>query len=169
VRFEDLVGEQGEAHWRGVFEYLELDWEPDVLERFSNVQLHGRFGDPTGIHRYTSLSTEPLRKWEQSFRGPVRQIWVSRWLKRLGPAPLEIMGYDPDELLRDAQAAGSARADQVAMDAVLLAGSAARRLFRKQALRISDVPRLLGEQFDPRPRATVELLGHMRRFLLGRR
>jgi hypothetical protein len=53
------------------------------------------------------------------------------------------------------------------MDAVLLPGSAGRWMFRKQALRIQDIPRMFAEGFNPRPRATVELVRHIRRFLVG--
>jgi hypothetical protein len=167
VRFEDLLGENREDHWRAMFDYLELDWNPELLERFSTVRLRN-FGDPTGSRMYSRLSTEPLEKWRKSFRGPVRQAWaVHYWLERLGSAPLEIMGYDPESVIRDVRSAGPARVDKVAMDAVLLTGSASRRLFRKQALRIQDIPRMLGPEFDPRPRATVEGIRHVRRFLFG--
>jgi hypothetical protein len=140
VRFEDLVGEHRDRHWRDVFDYLELDWDPQVLDRFSAVQLKGRFGDPTGVSLYGSLSTEPLDKWKQSFRGPVRRAWVVRWLERMGPAPLEIMGYDPERVISDVRGAGSARADEVALDVVALAGSVTSRLVRRQALRLQDYP-----------------------------
>lgn len=165
VRYEDLLGEDRERYWRGIFEYLELGWDPQVLKRFSTVRLRN-FGDPRGVRLYDKLSTEPLEKWKKSFRGPVRQAWAVYWLRRLGPKPLEIMGYDHDRLISDVRSAGSARPDQVAMDAVLLAGSAARRLFRKQALRIQDIARMLGPEFDTRPRATVEGFRHLRRLLL---
>ncbi len=168
VRFEDLIGEDSVQHWREVFDYLELEWDHTVLERFSHVQLRGNFMDPTGSRRYIGLSTEPLDKWKQSYRGPVRQAWAIRWLNRLGPRPLAVMGYDLDRLLLDVRAAGSARVDQVGIDTVLLGGSVARRLMRKQALRIQDIPRQLGPHFNPRPRVSVELGRRISRFLISR-
>jgi Sulfotransferase family len=166
VRYEDLLGENRDEHWAGIFEYLELDWDPQVLERFSGVELRGGFGDPTGRRAYASLSTEPLQKWRQSFRGPVRRIWVARWLKRLGPRPLEIMGYDPERLMSEVRSADPVRIDQAAEDAILLAGSAARRLFRRQALRVQDIPRTRGAAVPSRPSPTGELLQRLRRQLL---
>ena len=112
VRYEDLMGEGREEHWRGIFDYLELEWDPQVLEGFSGVQLRGQFGDPTGMQRYSSLSTEPLNKWRRSFHGEVRQAWAQRWLGRLGAAPLETMGYDPARLIQDLRDAGPARVDR---------------------------------------------------------
>ncbi|HLY51360.1 MAG TPA: sulfotransferase [Solirubrobacteraceae bacterium] len=142
VRFEDLVGGNREEHWRGIFDYLELTWDPEILEQFSATPLRGRFGDPTGIHLYGSISAEPLDKWKQSLRGGVRRIWATRWLQRVGPEPFEIMGYDPECLLFDIQNVGPARVDELALDAVSLAGSAASVLVRKRALRVQDIPPL---------------------------
>lgn len=148
VRFEDLVADHSEEHWQAVFEYLELEWDPRVLERFSHVELQGRFGDPTGVQRYSRLSAEPLDKWRQGFRGPVRQAWVARYLKRLGREPLLTMGYDPDQLLAEARGAGSASFGATATDALLLAGSAARLMIHKRAMLLRDAPRPLGPLFE---------------------
>jgi Sulfotransferase family len=163
VRFEDLIGNAAESHWRGVFEYLELDWDPTVLQRFSGIQLQGRFGDPTGVNRYGSLSSEPLEKWRDSFRGRVRQEWAVRWLSRLGRRPLSTMGYDLDALVRETQSAGDAPPAAVAADALLLARSAAHELVRRRALRVSDTPRPLGPLFETRRPRHEQLLQAVRR------
>ena len=130
VRYEDLLGENRDQHWREIFDFLELAWDPGVLERFNRVKFYGRFGDQTGSRLYSSLSTEPLEKWKQSFRGPVRQAWGVRWLKQIGREPLEIMGYDPELLAPALRNVGRARVDQVALDALALAASAMTLRFR---------------------------------------
>lgn len=158
VRFEDLVGASRDEHWRRVFDYLELDWDPQLLERFGTVALQGRFGDPTGTVRYSNLSTDPLEKWKGSFRGPVRQMWMTRWLERVGAQPLQIMGYDLERLILDVRSAGPARADQVGIDALILTQSGAKRLLQRQALRIKDYSPL---------GATTKLVRRIRRVLIG--
>ena len=55
-------------------------------------------GDPTGIKKYSTLSTEPLNKWKQTLRTPTRILWAKRYLKWLGKDRLDAMGYDIDEL-----------------------------------------------------------------------
>ena len=103
VRFEDLVGGDDGA-WRGLFEYIGLDYDPSLLERFSQVQLSGRMGDPLGTKRYTELSSEPVEKWKRSITTPVRKAWCSRYLKWLGEERLATMGYSLDSLLRELEA-----------------------------------------------------------------
>ena len=53
IRFEDLVAGD-DAPWRGISEYLALPWEPAMLERFADVDLRGRMGDPTGVRTYAT-------------------------------------------------------------------------------------------------------------------
>ncbi len=159
VRFEDLVGPEGERHWRQALEYLELEWDPSVLEGFAGVELQGRFGDPTGTQRYRRLSAEPLEKWRASFRGPVRQRWALRLLDHMAPS-LQVMGYDRDRLAGELKTAGSSPPQAIAKDAAMLAGSAAARFVQRSALRWPDVPRPLGERYGtdaPLPQRLVNV------------
>jgi Sulfotransferase family len=100
VRFEDLVVGD-EHHWRPLMDYLEIGFERDALQRFSQVQLSGRMGDPTGVKRYSSLSPEPSQKWKGTLANPLRRAWCRRYLNYLGAERLAVMGYDRDELLRE--------------------------------------------------------------------
>lgn len=99
VRFEDLVSGNDE-HWRRLMDYLEIDFVPDTLRRFSEVKLKGRMGDPTGAHRYSSLSDEPQQKWKETLVNPLRMAWCRRYLDYIGSQRLATMGYDHAELLR---------------------------------------------------------------------
>lgn len=98
VRFEDLL-DGGEGPWRALTDYLEIDFEPDALERFSEIKLDGRMGDPTGRRRYTKLSSEPVQKWKCTLSNPVRREWCRRYLRYLGDARLDTMGYDRQALM----------------------------------------------------------------------
>jgi hypothetical protein len=128
VRFEDLIG-KGEAPWRRIFDYLELSWEPEVVEQFSLVELHGRKGDPFSINRYAALSQEPLEKWRSTLCNPVRRAWCARYLHWLGHERLAAMGYDLDDLQR--QLAATPRCwERTVEDASLMAASLARELVK---------------------------------------
>ncbi len=100
VRFEDLVS--GDAqHWERVMSYLEIDYDADALESFSEVKLNGRMGDPTGVKQYTALSTEPMEKWKGALANPLRREWCRRYLRFLGNERLALMGYDGESILAE--------------------------------------------------------------------
>jgi hypothetical protein len=100
VRYEDLVGGD-HAHWSALMTYLGMEFDPGALDRFSDVKLNGRMGDPTGVKRYAKLSTEPTHKWKGSLSNPLRKAWCRRYLRFLGNERLAVMGYDGDEILRE--------------------------------------------------------------------
>lgn len=139
VNFETLVAEP-EATWPRIFEYLELPFDPEQLTAFSEVRLAGRMGDPTGVHRYQELSTEPLEKWKRTLGNPWRKRWCRAYLDRIGPERLRAMGYDPHELRRGLDALPSSPR-RLASDAVhgtywTWAQRRKRAAFRKMAPRV---------------------------------
>ena len=115
VRYEDLV-EDSNAAWPALFSYLELEFDPQVLTAFSEIQITGRMGDSLGMQRYRSLSTEPLEKWRATVsRSALRREWCRRYLEWIGEDRLELMGYRLEELLAELRSLpagmGSAAAD----------------------------------------------------------
>lgn len=95
--FEELTSGETEP-WREMVAHLDLEFEPDALERFSDVDLGGRMGDPTGVKRYSALSSEPNEKWKTVLANPLRVEWCRRYLRILGDERLAVMGYDGDTL-----------------------------------------------------------------------
>jgi hypothetical protein len=97
ARFEDLIGGTTEP-WRELIAHMDLEFDPGTLKRFSDVDLGGRMGDPTGVKRYSTLSTEPDDKWRTTLANPLRVEWCRRYLRFLGDDRLAVMGYDGDAL-----------------------------------------------------------------------
>lgn len=126
VRFEDLVSGHEDA-WRGVFEYVGLQYDRALLERFSQVRLSGRMGDPLGTRRYSSLSSEPVEKWKHSITTPVRKAWCRRYLRWLGHDRLATMGYSLETLLAELDAVET-HPGQLVEDLKPLAASLGREL-----------------------------------------
>jgi hypothetical protein len=103
ARFEDLSGGE-EAEWRALMGYLGIEFEPDALAGFAQVELGGRMGDPTGRREYSALSSEPQQKWKRTLANPLRREWCRRYLRFLGRGRLAAMGYDMDRIVSELDA-----------------------------------------------------------------
>jgi Sulfotransferase family len=97
LRYEDLVADPRAQAGR-IFEFLALDQAPDAASGFSAVELPGRMGDRTGRARYSTVSSEPLDRWRETMRNPLRKRWCRRYLDFVGDDRLAAMGYDAAEL-----------------------------------------------------------------------
>jgi len=100
VRFEDLVAGDT-SNWKSLMDYLKIEFEPDALDRFSEVDINGRMGDKTGVKRYVALSTEPQDKWRKTLVNPLRRAWCRRYLNFLGTERLAVMGYDRAKIVSE--------------------------------------------------------------------
>jgi hypothetical protein len=103
VRFEDIVGGD-ERPSRELMDYLEIEFDPNALRSFAEIELNGRTGDPTGVKRYSSLSSEPTQKWKRTLANPLRKEWCRRYLNVLGRERLAAMGYDREQLIEELNA-----------------------------------------------------------------
>jgi Sulfotransferase family len=89
----------GPTAWRRLMDYLEIEFDPAALQRFTDVELTGRMGDQIGTARYSCVSAEPAQKWAETIANPLRTIWCRRYLRFLGDERLSVMGYDADQLI----------------------------------------------------------------------
>jgi hypothetical protein len=160
VRFEDLVS--GDAEWRRLFAYLELPFDPDVLSRFAEVDLEGRYGDPTGTQTYRGVSREPVDKWTRTINGLVREAWCRRYLRRIGAHRLGVMGYEADGLLQ--QLPGTRHGLGASLeDLAFMTVSLVRQGVRDAAVRVPETPFPIGPTFRPLPPLHVRLRARVRR------
>lgn len=137
LRYEDLIADPRTELGR-IFDYLELPFEAEVIERFSSVELPG-YRDPTGTDRYQSISAEPLAKWHGVLRNPLRKRWCRRYLQWFGEGRLEIMGYNQKQLLADLDHVPASfeylLSDVVRMSYGYLWTSLERNVLRKEGVR----------------------------------
>lgn len=103
VRYEEFTERPAEV-WTGVFDYLGLPFDPLIVRRFSDVDLGGEKGDPTGTGKYRQVSREPLEKWKCTLANPMRRAWCRRYLRWIGADRLAVMGYTLDGLLAELDA-----------------------------------------------------------------
>lgn len=112
VNYESLVCGSQDG-WKAIFRHLGLPYQPESLQRFAEIHLPGRLGDPTGVRRYTEVSPEPLTKWRKVMASPVRKRWCQSYLDWLGTTRLAAMGYDKRKLEDDLEHGPSDRAKTV--------------------------------------------------------
>lgn len=97
IRYEDLVSGSSDV-WASLFNYLEIPYQKEYIEKFATLKLDGRLGDPTGIKEYSKLSDKTNTKWKQELSNPIRKLWCRKYLEFIGRDRLLIMGFDIDQL-----------------------------------------------------------------------
>jgi len=100
LRFEEVVADP-QTQLARLLEFLQLDPDAADPEAFASISLPGRMGDRTGVQQYRTVSSEPLDKWKETMGTAFRKRWSRRYLERIGPHRLDIMGYDYAALLRE--------------------------------------------------------------------
>ena len=61
---------------------------------FNAQETKGSLGDPTGINKYSNISSQSLESWKSVFNTPLRKYFALRMLKKINEKDLEGMGYD---------------------------------------------------------------------------
>jgi hypothetical protein len=138
VRYEDLVTGDA-AGWRLVMAHLGLSFDEGQIERFGEVELRGRYGDPGTESREGVLRADPTATWVSFYAGTVRQRWARRYLAFIGADGLAAMGYEREALERQLERAPG-RFPGTAVDAWRAAR--ARRVARRRraVLALPDSP-----------------------------
>lgn len=135
VRYEDLVGGD-DAPWRAIFEHLELDFDPELLRRFTQTELRGRYGDRS---RAASIGAGSVGNWRAHAGSRVANAWCRRYVRWIGRERMSTMGYDHDATLRAVEAVPHDAPG--ALDALHLARSRLAHARRTRALRLPEGPR----------------------------
>jgi len=92
LRYEDLVTEP-DRYVNEVFDYLEINHETGVFDRFNKTRLGGSMGDPTGTEKYVSISTESLLTWKNVINSSVRKWFMIKLLDSIDAETYAIHGY----------------------------------------------------------------------------
>ncbi len=98
VHYENIVNNPNKEIAR-IADYLDLPFESFNVEKFSEVNFSGRFGDPTGIKKYQNVDSRSAKDSSKTFNNIYRQIIARKYLKKLGSELLEGLGYDDQVIL----------------------------------------------------------------------
>ena len=100
IKYEDFLVSP-EKSLREIFSYLDLPYDETVLENFSNQDIKGRTGDPTGVKDYQSLDTGPLNKWKDIFNTNFRKKILMKYIQNIDKDIFETTGYSKEEIIKE--------------------------------------------------------------------
>ncbi len=98
ARYEELVTAPENA-LPALCEHIGIPYGEDMVSGYRSAQFKGRMGDPTGVHRYASVSTASVDKWREFFDSAYRRGVAEKMLSLLDPEDLATLGYPLDSLL----------------------------------------------------------------------
>jgi hypothetical protein len=100
VKYEELVTTP-ERYIKEICEYLELDYDNEMLAKFAEKQFSGRMGDSTGVQEYKDVDASSLSKWKITFSNAFRKHKVYNYIEMMDEKILTDQGYSKEEILHD--------------------------------------------------------------------
>jgi hypothetical protein len=100
IQYEQFVSNPA-MYVEKICQYLDIEFDVQMLEAFSSQDTKGRMGDPTGVHDYKSVSTESLDKWKLTFATKYRKKIALNYLKSIEDSVLLAQGYNKTELIEE--------------------------------------------------------------------
>lgn len=100
IQYEEYVTNP-EKFTKEICEYLELEFDEDMLSNFSSQDTKGRMGDPTGVKEYKIVDTKSLTKWEKTFGTSFRKRIVKNYVESIDEDVLKIQGYSKKSMIED--------------------------------------------------------------------
>ena len=98
IRYEDLVSKPEES-LKQAGDYLGWENLERVLAHDLPTDNKGRLGDPTGVRKYSSVSTESRDSWIAAYDNWYRRSWATRYFCGARAEAFHALGYDfPEEL-----------------------------------------------------------------------
>lgn len=91
VSYNELV-RSPEVQMRKLCSYLDIPFDPSMIQNYRNVKFGGRCGDTTGVNLFDSVSTDSLEKWKKVLNTRYRKWFSKRYIKNLGNETLAAFG-----------------------------------------------------------------------------
>lgn len=96
LNYEDLVTDPSSCTQK-LMDFIGVDVEINGDALIAN-KFSGRMGDPTGIKKYSDISTNSIDNWAATFCNPLRRRWLNNYIEHIGNENLIRMGYDIQQI-----------------------------------------------------------------------
>lgn len=100
VHFDELIKSPANT-LKAVFQYLDLEFDPSLIENFGKTELKGQFGDKVGYLEYGGIESKPLEKWKGILGTKYRKRFAKKYISKFPVQDLKIFGYDKDVLIKN--------------------------------------------------------------------
>lgn len=82
-----------------ICEYLNIDYDENMLLNIDSQVMKGRMGDPTGVKEYKTIDKKPIGKWKNNFDSSFRKKYLKNYINSIEEEVLKVQGYDKQEIL----------------------------------------------------------------------
>lgn len=100
LKYKELVNDPTK-YLNEICNFLNIEYEEDMIKNFNLQDLKGRSVDPTGTYSYTNVSSSTLVKWKKVFNTKYRKKIITNYINDLDTKTLKIQGYSKKKLLED--------------------------------------------------------------------
>lgn len=102
LKFDDFITNP-ETEMKSLCNYLELSFDPSVLDSFSGTILNGRMGDQTGRYQYDKVEKKINSKWKKTVNTKYRKKFFQKYLRDQGAKTLKTFKVNLDELIEEVE------------------------------------------------------------------
>jgi len=100
VNYESFTT-QSETELTRILNYLDLKFDKKIIHDFSNQNLEGELGDPTGGITYDRISKDGLKKWKLNLNTRFRKKIAYKIINKIPESSLLIQGYNKQKVLNE--------------------------------------------------------------------
>ena len=104
VTYNDLISTP-EKTLQDLMNYLELDWQTDLMDDGPLRSLDGFLGDAIGEKEYSNISKTPQEKWKKTFNTAIRQKLAKEYIKSIPDEFFDILELSKQKCLEALQSA----------------------------------------------------------------
>ncbi|GAC16444.1 sulfotransferase family protein [Aliiglaciecola lipolytica] len=100
LRYEEFVTSP-EKHLIEICQYLELEFQPEMLSSLSGRKITGNMGDPVKSNTSRNIDSSSMNKWKKSCAGIYRKRVVKKYIKNIEERAFESQGYSKQLILEE--------------------------------------------------------------------
>lgn len=102
LKYEDFISEPVK-YTKEICDYLEVQYQPSMLEDLSKRNMDGLMGDPIKSNITRSVDNTSLAKWRKTCSGIYRKKVVKSYMSKVSEEAFLSQGYSKIEIIKDAE------------------------------------------------------------------